>query len=187
MKSRASTNGRPCSSLVRRPPVRPRPPTTRRSAPAAARRGPRPVRPPGLPQHHHPGDRRGRRRQRIPAVPALRLEGRSVPGSPRPAVHELRRRASARHGRPSYPKRPTKSELSRQFVGQLYDVLVENRGLLLTLVASDGAQRRRDRGGRYRRHQASARGARRRSAPKACGCAECDRTSRTYPRTRRWR
>jgi AcrR family transcriptional regulator len=29
-------------------------------------------------------------------------------------------------------------ELSRQFVGQLYDVLVEHQGLLLTLVAADG-------------------------------------------------
>ncbi|MGV0870811.1 TetR/AcrR family transcriptional regulator [Mycolicibacterium sp. XJ879] len=32
----------------------------------------------------------------------------------------------------------TEEELSRQFVGELYDVLVEHRGLLLTLVASDG-------------------------------------------------
>ncbi|MCV7300389.1 TetR/AcrR family transcriptional regulator [Mycobacterium barrassiae] len=29
-------------------------------------------------------------------------------------------------------------ELARQFVGRLYDVLVEHRGLVLTLVASDG-------------------------------------------------
>ncbi|BBX03340.1 TetR family transcriptional regulator [Mycolicibacterium moriokaense] len=29
-------------------------------------------------------------------------------------------------------------QLARQFVGHLYDVLVEHRGLLLTLVASDG-------------------------------------------------
>ena len=28
--------------------------------------------------------------------------------------------------------------MSRQFVGRLYDVLVEHKGLLLTLVASDG-------------------------------------------------
>lgn len=36
------------------------------------------------------------------------------------------------------PDKTTEEELTRQFVGQLYDVLVEHRGLLLTLVASDG-------------------------------------------------
>jgi AcrR family transcriptional regulator len=36
------------------------------------------------------------------------------------------------------PEETDEQELSRQFVGQLYDVLVEHRGLLLTLVASDG-------------------------------------------------
>jgi AcrR family transcriptional regulator len=36
------------------------------------------------------------------------------------------------------PEETDEEELSRQFVGQLYDVLVEHRGLLLTLVASDG-------------------------------------------------
>ncbi|ODQ85165.1 TetR/AcrR family transcriptional regulator [Mycolicibacterium holsaticum] len=36
------------------------------------------------------------------------------------------------------PDKVTEEELSRQFVGRLYDVLVEHRGLLLTLVASDG-------------------------------------------------
>ena len=36
------------------------------------------------------------------------------------------------------PEDTDEEELSRQFVGQLYDVLVEHRGLLLTLVASDG-------------------------------------------------
>jgi AcrR family transcriptional regulator len=35
------------------------------------------------------------------------------------------------------PEETDEEELSRQFVGQLYDVLIENRGLLLTLVASD--------------------------------------------------
>lgn len=36
------------------------------------------------------------------------------------------------------PEHTDEVELSRQFVGHLYDVLVEHRGLLLTLVASDG-------------------------------------------------
>ena len=36
------------------------------------------------------------------------------------------------------PEETDEEELSRQFVGRLYDVLVEHRGLLLTLVASDG-------------------------------------------------
>jgi AcrR family transcriptional regulator len=36
------------------------------------------------------------------------------------------------------PEETDEEELTRQFVGQLYDVLVEHRGLLLTLVASDG-------------------------------------------------
>ncbi|MGV0643238.1 TetR/AcrR family transcriptional regulator [Mycolicibacterium sp. XJ2546] len=36
------------------------------------------------------------------------------------------------------PDKTTEEELTRQFVGELYDVLVEHRGLLLTLVASDG-------------------------------------------------
>lgn len=35
------------------------------------------------------------------------------------------------------PEETDEDTLSRQFVGQLYDVLVENRGLLLTLMASD--------------------------------------------------
>ncbi|MDT5081484.1 MAG: hypothetical protein QOJ80_6121 [Mycobacterium sp.] len=35
------------------------------------------------------------------------------------------------------PEETGEEELSRQFVGRLYDVLVENRGLLLTLVAAD--------------------------------------------------
>jgi AcrR family transcriptional regulator len=36
------------------------------------------------------------------------------------------------------PEETDEEELSRQFVGQLYDVLVEHQGLLLTLVAADG-------------------------------------------------
>ncbi|RAV10352.1 TetR/AcrR family transcriptional regulator [Mycolicibacterium sp. GF69] len=36
------------------------------------------------------------------------------------------------------PDKITEEELSRQFVGRLYDVLVEHQGLLLTLVAADG-------------------------------------------------
>ncbi len=36
------------------------------------------------------------------------------------------------------PEETDEEELSRLFVGQLYDVFVEHRGLLLTLVASDG-------------------------------------------------
>lgn len=36
------------------------------------------------------------------------------------------------------PEETDEEELSRQFVGQLYDVLVDHKGLLLTLVASDG-------------------------------------------------
>jgi hypothetical protein len=36
------------------------------------------------------------------------------------------------------PEETDEEELTRHFVGQLYDVLVEHRGLLLTLVASDG-------------------------------------------------
>ena len=36
------------------------------------------------------------------------------------------------------PEETDEEELSRHFVGQLYDVFVENRGLLLTLLASDG-------------------------------------------------
>jgi AcrR family transcriptional regulator len=36
------------------------------------------------------------------------------------------------------PEETDEEELARQFVGHLYDVLVEHRGLLLTLVASDG-------------------------------------------------
>lgn len=36
------------------------------------------------------------------------------------------------------PEETDEEELSRHFVGQLYDVLVEHQGLLLTLVASDG-------------------------------------------------
>lgn len=36
------------------------------------------------------------------------------------------------------PEETDEQDLSRQFVGRLYDVLVEHQGLLLTLVASDG-------------------------------------------------
>jgi len=36
------------------------------------------------------------------------------------------------------PEQTDEEQLSRQFVGQLYDVLVEHQGLLLTLVAADG-------------------------------------------------
>lgn len=36
------------------------------------------------------------------------------------------------------PEETEEEELARLFVGQLYDVLVEHRGLLLTLLASDG-------------------------------------------------
>jgi AcrR family transcriptional regulator len=36
------------------------------------------------------------------------------------------------------PEDTDEEELSRMFVGQLYDILVEHQGLLLTLVASDG-------------------------------------------------
>lgn len=36
------------------------------------------------------------------------------------------------------PEETDEEQLSRQFVGQLYDVLVEHQGLLLTLVAADG-------------------------------------------------
>jgi AcrR family transcriptional regulator len=36
------------------------------------------------------------------------------------------------------PEETDEGELARQFVGHLYDVLVEHQGLLLTLVASDG-------------------------------------------------
>lgn len=35
------------------------------------------------------------------------------------------------------PEETDEQELTRHFVGQLYDLLVENRGLLVTLVASD--------------------------------------------------
>ncbi|MGP4053637.1 TetR/AcrR family transcriptional regulator [Mycobacterium sp. 4D054] len=36
------------------------------------------------------------------------------------------------------PEETDEEELSRQFVGRLYDVLVDHQGLLLTLVAADG-------------------------------------------------
>lgn len=36
------------------------------------------------------------------------------------------------------PEETDEAELARQFVGHLYDVLVEHKGLLLTLVAADG-------------------------------------------------
>jgi AcrR family transcriptional regulator len=36
------------------------------------------------------------------------------------------------------PEETDEEELARQFVGQLYDVLIEHRGLLVTLVTSDG-------------------------------------------------
>lgn len=36
------------------------------------------------------------------------------------------------------PEETDEEELARQFVGRLYDVLVEHQGLLLTLVASEG-------------------------------------------------
>lgn len=36
------------------------------------------------------------------------------------------------------PEQTDEEQLTRQFVGRLYDVLVEHRGLLLTLVAADG-------------------------------------------------
>ena len=36
------------------------------------------------------------------------------------------------------PEETDEQDLSRQFVGQLYDILVEHRGLVLTLVAADG-------------------------------------------------
>nr|WP_235630198.1 TetR/AcrR family transcriptional regulator [Mycobacterium lehmannii] len=36
------------------------------------------------------------------------------------------------------PDKVTEEELTRQFVGRLYDVLIEHRGLVLTLVSSDG-------------------------------------------------
>jgi AcrR family transcriptional regulator len=35
------------------------------------------------------------------------------------------------------PEETTEEQLTRQFVGQLYDMLIENRGLLLTLVTAD--------------------------------------------------
>jgi len=36
------------------------------------------------------------------------------------------------------PEETEENELAKQFVGQLYDVLVQHQGLLLTLIASDG-------------------------------------------------
>jgi AcrR family transcriptional regulator len=36
------------------------------------------------------------------------------------------------------PEQTSEEELSREFVGRLYDVLVDHQGLVLTLVASDG-------------------------------------------------
>ena len=36
------------------------------------------------------------------------------------------------------PEETEEDELAKQFVGQLYDVLVQHQGLLLTLIASDG-------------------------------------------------
>lgn len=36
------------------------------------------------------------------------------------------------------PEETNEEELAKQFVGELYDVLVQHQGLLLTLVASDG-------------------------------------------------
>jgi AcrR family transcriptional regulator len=36
------------------------------------------------------------------------------------------------------PEETEEDELAKQFVGRLYDVLVQHRGLLLTLIASDG-------------------------------------------------
>jgi len=36
------------------------------------------------------------------------------------------------------PEETDEEELSRQFVGRLYDLLVENQGLLLTLVSAEG-------------------------------------------------
>lgn len=36
------------------------------------------------------------------------------------------------------PEETDEEQLARQFVGRLYDVLIEHQGLLLTLVASDG-------------------------------------------------
>lgn len=36
------------------------------------------------------------------------------------------------------PEETDEEELAKQFVGELYDVLVEHQGLLLTLIASDG-------------------------------------------------
>ena len=36
------------------------------------------------------------------------------------------------------PEETDEADLTRQFVGRLYDVLVDNQGLLLTLVAADG-------------------------------------------------
>ena len=44
---------------------------------------------------------------------------------------------SAGRGRPVVPDETDEEELARHFVGQLYDVVVEHRGLLLTLVASE--------------------------------------------------
>ena len=37
----------------------------------------------------------------------------------------------------SSTRRPTKQELARRFVGQLYDLFVEHQGLLLTLMAAE--------------------------------------------------
>ena len=85
------------------------------------------------------------------------------------------------------PEETDEEELSRHFVGQLYDVLVEHRGLLLTLVASDGLSEDEieDAGiADIRRALTRARPDQRRGH---ATCAGCGRTSLIYLRTRRWR
>ena len=58
------------------------------------------------------------------------------------------------------PEETDEEELARHFVERVYDVVVEHRGLLLTLVASEAfSDEEIDRRG-HRRHQAGTRGAR---------------------------
>ncbi len=123
------------------------------------------------------------RRHRIPAVPPFRFEGRPLPGGVGPSVHRFRRRVR-QEWQAVVPEETDEEKLARHFVGQLYDVLVEHRGLLLTLVASEASARKRS-----PKQESPTSGGRSglsvRSASRACSCAGCARTNRICPRTRR--
>ena len=84
------------------------------------------------------------------------------------------------------PEETDEEELARHFVGQLYDVFVEHRGLVVTLLASEALSEEEmaDAGiatsGGHSPYSV-------RSAPRAWTLGGCGRATRTWRPTRRWR